>query len=167
MELRKSSKSDVENIMKIIHQAQDYFKKNGIDQWQNNYPSEDTILHDINNKISYVLIKDDKIVGTAAISFDKEITYDIIYDGNWISNDKYAVIHRIAIDNEHKGLGLASIILKNVEDMCINKNIKSIKIDTHEQNLSMQKLIKKSGFEYCGVIYLEDRSKRLVFEKTL
>jgi len=167
MELRKSSKSDVENIMKIIHQAQDYFKKNGIDQWQNNYPSEDTILHDINNKISYVLIKDDKIVGTAAISFDKESTYDIIYDGNWISNDKYAVIHRIAIDNEHKGLGLASIILKNVEDMCINKNIKSIKIDTHEQNLSMQKLLKKSGFKYCGVIYLEDRSKRLAFEQVL
>ena len=111
MELRKSSKSDIESIMNIIHQAQNYFKKKGIDQWQNNYPNEDTILADINNKISYVLVKDNSIVGTAAISFDKERTYDFIYEGNWISNDKYAVIHRIAIDNEYKGLGLSSLIL--------------------------------------------------------
>lgn len=44
MELRKSSRSDIESIMKIIHQAQNYFKENGIDQWQNNYPNEETIL---------------------------------------------------------------------------------------------------------------------------
>lgn len=167
MELRKSSKSDVESIMKIIHQAQNYFKEHGIDQWQNNYLNEETILNDINNKYSYVLVKEDAVVGTAAISFDKENTYDVIYDGNWISNDEYAVIHRIAVDDKYKGLGLSSVILKNVEEMCANRKIKSIKIDTHEQNLSMQKFLKKSGFEYCGIIYLEDRSKRLAFEKTL
>ena len=167
MELRKSSKSDIESIMKMIHQAKNYFKKKGIDQWQNNYPNEDTILADINNKIGYVLVKDNSIVGTAAISFDKERTYDFIYEGNWISNDKYAVIHRLAIDNEYKGLGLSSLILKSVEEMCKNKNIMSIKIDTHEENLSMQKFFKKNGFKYCGVIYLEDRSKRIAFEKIL
>jgi hypothetical protein len=29
--------------MKIIKQAQNYFKEEGIDQWQNNYPDRDTI----------------------------------------------------------------------------------------------------------------------------
>ena len=37
MELRKTNISDVNSVMKIISQSQDYFKLKGIDQWQNNY----------------------------------------------------------------------------------------------------------------------------------
>ena len=44
---------------------------------------------------------------------------------------------------------------------------KSIKVDTHEQNLSMQKLLRKNNFEHCGIIYLQDNSKRIAFEKIL
>ena len=40
-------------------------------------------------------------------------------------------------------------------------------IDTHEDNQSMQKLLAKNQFSYCGIIYLSDGSKRLAFEKVL
>ena len=33
-EFRKSIKSDLDNIMIIIKEAQKYFKENNIDQWQ-------------------------------------------------------------------------------------------------------------------------------------
>ena len=39
MEFRKALEADIENIMEIIRQARNYFKENGIDQWQNNYPN--------------------------------------------------------------------------------------------------------------------------------
>ncbi|SHE97155.1 GNAT family N-acetyltransferase [Clostridium fallax] len=167
MEFRKSVKSDIKDIMKIIVQAQLYLKEQGVDQWQNNYPNEEVIENDIFNKISYVLLKDKNIVATAAISFDGEKTYENIYDGNWISDYEYAVVHRIAVDNNYKRLGLASKIMKNVENTCLDKGIRSIKIDTHEDNLSMQNFLKNNGFKYCGVIYLEDKSKRIAFEKIL
>lgn len=167
MEFRKSVKADVNDIMKIIKQAQDYFNKQGINQWQDNYPNVETILNDIANKNSYVLLKDNNIVATAAVSFDGEKTYDSIYEGKWISNNEYAVIHRIAVNNNYKGLGLSSQIIKNVEQLCLNKGVYSIKVDTHEENVSMQKLLKKNKFQYCGIIYLEDESKRIAFEKIL
>lgn len=167
MEFRKAGKTDINNIMKIIKQAQAYFKKQSINQWQNNYPNAEIISKDIDDKNSYVLLKDNNIVATAAVSFDGEKTYESIYDGQWISNNEYAVIHRIAVDNNYKGLGLSSQIMKNVEKLCLNKGVYSIKVDTHEENLSMQKLLKKNKFQYCGVIYLEDGSKRIAFEKTL
>ena len=167
MEFRKAVETDVNNIINIIHQAQAYFKEHGINQWQNNYPSVETINNDIADKNSYVLLKDNNIVATAAVSFDKEKTYDSIYDGEWISNNEYAVIHRIAVDSDYKGLGISSQIIKNVEQLCLNKGVHSIKIDTHEENLSMQKLLKKNKFQFCGIIYLEDKSKRIAFEKTL
>lgn len=167
MEFRKTAKTDIKDIMNIISQAQDYFKEQGIDQWQNNYPSVETINNDIANKHSYVLLKDNNIVATAAVSFDGEKTYDTIYEGQWISNNEFAVIHRIAVHSDYKGLGLSSEIMKNVEKLCLDTGVYSIKVDTHEENLSMQKLLKKNNFKYCGIIYLEDGNKRIAFEKTL
>ena len=36
--IKKSSVNDVQAIMKLVHQAQAYFRNNGIDQWQDGYP---------------------------------------------------------------------------------------------------------------------------------
>lgn len=167
MEFRKAVETDINNIMTIIRQAQAYFKEQGIDQWQNNYPNTGTISDDIDNQHSYVLLKDNKIVATAAVSFDGEKTYDFIHEGKWISNNEFAVIHRIAVDNTYKGLGLSAEIIKSVEKLCLSKGVYSIKVDTHKENIPMQKLLEKNKFQYCGVIYLEDGSKRIAFEKTL
>ncbi|OOM76194.1 acetyltransferase (GNAT) family protein [Clostridium puniceum] len=167
MEFRKAVEIDINNIMNIIKQAQVYFKEQGINQWQDNYPSIETISGDIADKNSYVLLKDNNIVATVAVSFDGEKTYEAIYEGEWISNNEYAVIHRIAVDNTYKGLGLSSQIIKNIEQLCFKKSVHSIKVDTHEENISMQKLLKKNKFQYCGIIYLANRSKRIAFEKIL
>ncbi|WP_042272339.1 GNAT family N-acetyltransferase [[Clostridium] dakarense] len=167
MRFRKSVKKDIDSIMKIINQAQEYFKEQGVDQWQNGYPNKNTINDDIKNEESYVLEKDGCVVATSMITFKGEKSYDSICDGEWLSNKEYATIHRVAVDNNYKGLGLSSQIIKNIESLCLQNNTYSIKVDTHEDNLSMQKLLKKNEFKYCGIIYLEDNSKRIAFEKVL
>lgn len=167
MEFRKAVKSDIDNIIHIIKQAQDYFRKHGIDQWQNNYPNYNVIKRDIENNNSYVLLKDNIVIGTVAVIFDGEKTYETIYDGKWLSYGEYATIHRLAVDSNYKGLGIASLILKNIEEVCLKRNIFSIKVDTHKENISMQKFLEKNGFKYCGIIYLEDNSMRIAYEKII
>jgi uncharacterized protein YqgV (UPF0045/DUF77 family) len=167
MEFRKSVEGDIDRIMNIIKKAQNYFKENKIDQWQNNYPNVETIENDINSGNSYVLLNENKIVATAVISFDGEKTYDTIYNGEWLSNNEFAVIHRIAVDNNFKGSGLSSLIIKSAEKLCLERSIHSIKIDTHRENISMQKLLKKNEFKYCGIIYLENKNERIAFEKII
>ncbi len=165
MEFRKTIKKDIESIMRIVNQAKEYFKKNKINQWQDGYPNTKVIEEDIKNKCSYVLLNDNTVVGTSVIDFGGEATYNNIYNGKWLSDSKYAVIHRIAIDNNYKGLGIAAEIIRNAEKLCVENDIKSIRVDTHKDNISMQRLLKKNGFTYCGIIYLEDKSERIAFEK--
>lgn len=167
MEFRKSRKSDIKEIINIIEEAQSYFKANGIDQWQNGYPNEESIMNDIESDESYVLLKDDKVIATAYLSFSGESDYDVIYDGKWISQGDYAVVHRVAVSSNIKGHGVAGELFKYIEKICLENNIKHIKIDTHRQNQSMQRFLSKNGFEYCGAIYLEDDSERIAFEKVL
>ncbi len=167
MEFRRAVEADINHILNIIHQAQEYLKKAGIDQWQNGYPDIETIKRDIENKHGYVLGNAGRITGTIAVSFDGEMTYNNIYDGVWLTLDNYAVIHRLAVDSSLKGSGLASAMISETEKLCRCKAVSGIRVDTHENNISMQTLLKKNGFRYCGVIYLEDGSKRLAFEKIL
>lgn len=167
MELRKSKKEDIQKIMSIIKKAQKWLKEQGIDQWQNNYPNPEIIEKDIENEESYVLVDDKEIVGTTVLSFAGEDTYDIIYKGEWVIDKDYAVIHRIAVDMSLRGKGLASIMLEQMEDVCRCKGVKSIKVDTHQQNKSMQRFLLKNGFVHRGIIYLKDGNERLAFEKLL
>lgn len=164
--LRYAKQKDIPEIMDIIGMAQDYFRQKGIDQWQNGYPNIDVILNDIRNENSYVLIQDDFIVATAMISFSDDPNYRYI-DGEWITRNPYAVVHRIAVRPEMKGRSIAGWIINKVEEMCGIKGFNSIRIDTHKDNRSMQKVAIKNGFQYCGIINVADGSPRLAYEKAL
>ena len=153
--------------MEIIQDAQKYLKENDINQWQNNYPNPDIINLDISKNESYVILKDDVIVGTFALSLKDDKSYALIYEGEWINRGKHSTIHRVAIHKDYKGNGLASEIIKIATKISLNNFVDSIRVDTHKDNLSMQRLLEKNDFKYCGIIYLEDNSKRIAFEKAI
>lgn len=167
MNFRIAKASDKDKIMEIIKQAQEYLKIKGVDQWQDNYPNLNIIKDDIDKRKSYVLEENGTIVATVAVSFNDEKTYDKIYNGKWITENDYAVIHRIAVANNYKGKRISSEILAHIEKMCLQKNVHSIKVDTHEQNESMRKMLSNNGFRYCGIIYLENGNERVAYEKVI
>lgn len=163
MKLRQATINDLSAIITIINQAKAYFKSHGINQWQDGYPNEISIVNDIQRKESYVLEENNEILATVMISCAGESNYNYI-DGKWLQDDKYLVIHRIAIRDDQKGNGLAKIIL---DEACKLFDLPSIRIDTHKDNLSMQRFLAKYGFNYCGIIYLENKDTRLAYEKII
>lgn len=162
---RKADFNDVSQIMDIIKQAQEFFKNSKIDQWQNNYPNIETINNDILNGYSYLLEVNNQIVATLAIIFDREKTYDKIYFGKWMSDKDYVTIHRIAIANEFKGLNIGEMMIDKTVQLAQKNLVDSIKVDTHKDNIVMQKFLLKNKFEYCGIIYLEDGNERLAYQR--
>ena len=103
-----------------------------------------------------------------AFILGEEPTYTHIYEGNWKTNGlRYATLHRVAVLEERKGNGIAGNMLHEAEALCRFCNMNSIRIDTHRENLSMQRMMQKNGFVYCGIIYLEDGAERLAYEKPL
>ena len=60
------------------------------------------------------------------------------------------------------GSGCATEFMRRTEQF-VRPHVKSIRIDTHPDNIPMQGLIRKMGFTYCGDVTIE--SRRLAFEK--
>lgn len=169
MRLVTSKLDNLQSILDIIQDAQNYLSELKIDQWQDGYPDQSIIKNDITNNESFcVHDTEGVIIGTAMFSTRTESTYKKII-GQWITppNSKYGVIHRMAVRNNYRGKGIAKFIFKACEEELKKTSISSMRIDTHEDNIGMQKLLKKLGYHYCGIIYLNSGSKRLGFEKLI
>jgi GNAT superfamily N-acetyltransferase len=169
MKIRLSTSDDIPNIMTIIEDAKEYLASQKIDQWQKGYPNTEQVENDVKNSESYVVVNDEnKVIATAMFTINKEPTYKVI-DGNWRVDERqiYGVIHRMAIKKEFRKFGLASFMFHEFHLQLLEKNIQSLKIDTHEKNIGMQSLIKKLGYQYCGVIFTAYGDKRLAFEKVI
>ena len=162
--IRLASEKDVKSILEIIKDAKAFLKENNVNQWQDNYPNEDTIINDINKKQLYVY-EEKEVLAFIAIIEGIEETYNIIYDGKWLNDDSYLTIHRIAVKKEARHCNIASKLFMYAIEYANKRNIKSIRVDTHKDNIVMQKLILKHDFKKCGYIYLKDHSPRLAYER--
>ena len=165
---RRTEERDLDAVIEIVDAAKEYLRLQGIPQWQDGYPNRESFYKDIEREISYVLEENGKILGTIAIDLEGDRNYNWIYEGNWLSEKQpYAAIHRVAVDAERKGSGLAGKMIEKAVKLCLEKGIFSIKNDTHRLNQSMQRMLVKNGFVRCGIIYLENGEERIGFERIL
>ena len=167
MKLKPTLLKDVPAIMEIVSDAQEYLAEQEIDQWQDGYPTEEQINLDIENNESYIVLSNsEEVIATTVFTTRLEPTYNFI-EGNWLtdSNTIYGVIHRLAVRKSARKLGVANFIVDECEAMLNKFEAPSLRIDTHRDNTGMQHLIKKLGYQYCGLIYLENGDERFAFEK--
>ena len=159
MTIRKTHPDEVGILMEIYASAREFMRANGnASQWGGGYPSREILERDIADEQSYAVEENGEIVGTFFFKIGIDKTYLNIYDGEWINDNEYGVIHRIAM--KYRGRGIAS----KIYDYCFSI-IKSLRIDTHRQNIPMQNSLLKNGFKYCGVIYLESGDERIAYQK--
>jgi len=157
--IRLASKKDLTAVLKIYEHARIFMlQNNNPNQWGNKYPSKYMIEEDIKKKQLYVIDINDEIYGVFAFIIGEDETYKIIDEGKWLSNTIYGTIHRVASNGKIKG------IFEQIIDYC-KKQISHLRIDTHPDNKIMQYLIIKNGFIRCGMIRVEDGTKRIAYEK--
>lgn len=130
-------------------------------QWgRNHWPPASLVRADIRSGHSYVCVCEGQIVGVFYYDCGIEIepTYCVI-EGQWRGDNEYGVVHRLAADGSTPGTG--SFCLGWAYEQCLN-----LRIDTHPDNIVMQNLLTKCGFQKCGVIHVtQDPDPRYAYEK--
>jgi GNAT superfamily N-acetyltransferase len=164
--LVKAQQNDIEEIMGVIRDAQAMMAMQGSGQWQDGTPARATILHDIKDGHFYVAKDDEIIIGVMAfLDYDPE--YQNLLTGAWHYGPRYKVIHRFAIKGSHRQQGVGSFLLKEAETIAKAQGVDTIRIDTHEKNIPMTKLLEKNGYQAVGTVILEKIKLRTAFEKLL
>ena len=151
LNFRKATLADMDDIMRAVGEAQAFMKTLEIDQWQDGYPEREILERDVGIGQLYVIEDEGTIAAFAALSLEPEAVYDAI-DGAWHTGGPYLTIHRMAMDDAHRGMGLAPRIIAHAEDIARANGCAAIRVDTHTGNRAMRRFLEKQGFTYCGTV---------------
>lgn len=160
LHIRHARPEDIDSIEAIYANARRYMAENGNpNQWTDGYPNREQVQSDLANERLYVCIDDSGCIAAVFCFFvGVEPDYLRIYDGSWLKDGPYGVIHRIAVGAHRRGV--ASACLGYAFSRCGN-----LRIDTHRDNIPMQKALAKNGFLPCGIIYTRNGGERIAFQK--
>lgn len=158
MTIRLALTNDLESILAIFEIAKVFMKEAGNPtQWNAHYPGRPLLESDILKKQLYVITDETACIhGAFVLAMGTDPTYNYIEDGEWLNDNTYGTIHRLASDGSIKGLGSLCF------DYC-KTIIADLRCDTHHDNTPMQQVLIKNDFKECGVIYVDDGSKRLAY----
>ena len=153
--IRKATLEDMPVLLEIYERARKFMVSTG-----NTNPSREILTEDIEKKEMYVLVDEDGIQASFVFYCGIDPCYNKIYDGQWLNDEPYGVIHRIATRGLKKHM--ADIVLEYCES-----KIDNIRMDTHVDNKPMQNFMLKHGFKHVGTIYLKNGQSRLAFHCNL
>ena len=160
MTIRLTTYADIEALMAIFAYARAQMIADGNPtQWGDGYPSREQLMSDIQRGVSYIVEHNTHPCATFVFIIGEDPTYHYIEDGQWLDDTLlYGTIHRIASNGEQRGI--FPFVLHWCSAQCPN-----IRIDTHRDNLPMQRALEKNGFHRCGIIHLENGDARIAYQK--
>ena len=170
MNIRKAETQDIDKITAIFSEARETIAKLGIDQWQDGYPTREIAEEDVALACSYVVEINGEVCATFVLQEDGEPNYDVIERGEWLTGNEsrnYLAVHRVAIAVSSRGRGVAGHMISYAADFARERGLSSLRIDTHEGNVVMRRMLEKNKFTCCGVIHLENGDARVAYERII
>lgn len=160
MEIRPARYVDIPAIMETYDIARRFMRSTGNPaQWAGGYPSEKIVAEGMDAGKHFVCEANGKIVGTFWFGVGDDPTYAKIYDGAWLDDGRYGVVHRLASNLNVKG------VAGHCLGWCFERAGNNLRVDTHRDNCVMQDILGKNGFFKCGIIYLQNGDERIAFQK--
>ncbi len=159
MKIRPATEGDLPRLLEIYDDARRFMRENGnLEQWSGGYPNEAVLREDLSLNRLFICEEDGEPLGVFCFFIGEDPTYLRIYEGQWLNDRPYGVIHRIAVAQHRRGV--AAFCYDYCFSVCPN-----LKIDTHRDNLPMQRSLSKNGFLPCGIIYLASGDERIAYQK--
>ena len=158
MEIRKTKRSESDQVMAIYEYARGFMAEHGnAQQWWGGYPTQEMLENDIRLNQLYVCEEAGKIHAAFVLALGDDPTYQVI-KGAWKNDAPYGTLHRIASSGERRGM--VDVIVQWAFAQTGN-----LRGDTHELNIPMQKAFERNGFERCGIIWVDDSTPRIAYQK--
>ena len=157
---RGARRSDLDAILKIYDRARQLMADSGNPtQWGTNFPPQELLEEDIDTNRLFVYLHNGELEGVFAFILGPDPTYAKIEDGKWLNDTlPYGTIHRLASAGKRPG------VATDIINWCL-EHCESLRADTHADNKIMQNILEKNGFTKCGIIYTDDGTPRIAYQR--
>src|SRR6476660_3130818 len=104
MRIRLATQEDLASLTSLVRRVVPLMRAEGNLQWDENYPNAEVFGQDIERGQLWVAEIDSNIAGVVAITGDPEPDY---IQADWDHTEAALVVHRLAVDPEFRGAGVA------------------------------------------------------------
>ncbi len=194
MEIRQAVIGDLDAVLGIIADGKAALAAQRLDQWQGGNPTAEKIEADIAGGHTVLAVAQEgdampegcaplpagTILGAIALFEGGEADYDTVTEGAWLTSSPntprdgvatYLVMHRLAVSAKARRRGVANALLAAGVERARELGLTSVRVDTHEGNVPMQRGFEKVGFTRCCAIEISDPGelsrRRIGFELVL
>lgn len=163
--LEPAREADIPRCGEILDEGRAFQRAQGFVQWTEDYPNTGTVRQDVRSRKGYVIRSDGAIAAYLCIDFDGEPAYAQIR-GAWRTEEPYAVVHRMAFADAFRGRGLADTAFRLIGALCLERGVRSLRVDTGLSNRRMQHVLEKNGFTHRGTVFFQG-GERMAYDKAL
>ena len=154
MMIRLATRGEVPELMALVRRVVPLMIAAGNLQWDDAYPNAGVFERDIELGRLWLAEVDGRVGGVAAITTESEQEYAEV---GWDLDEPAVVVHRLAVDPELRGAGVASALMGQAETVAAELGIGVLRVDTNTKNEATQRLFPKLGYALAGEIGLRNR----------
>ena len=164
--IRRATLFEIPELMLLLCKVVPLMRAAGNLQWDDAYPNSDVFLEDIQKRQLWVADVEGILAAVAAITTDQSPEYAEV---GWDVSETAIVVHRLAVDPDFRGFGIATLLMEEAEALACEQGIGVLRVDTSKQNEAAQRLFPKLGYIFAGEIGLAFRPglRVLCYEKRL
>lgn len=156
--LRQATPDELTTCIQILREGRAFQQEQGFTQWTEEYPSPALIERDIREGGGWLFLLDDEPAGYMYLTFEGDPAY-LPPECAWRKDVPYVAVHRIAFARRFAGRGLSCSVFEAIRNLCRERGISCIRIDTDSRNKRMQHVLEKCGFVRCGTVLFEGDPK--------
>lgn len=160
MTIRHATYDDLDNIENLYIDLTEHIEKtkNYAGWVKGIYPTRETAIKALERDDLFLLEEDNDLLGVVILNNIEDESYKEI---NWTidaSKDELIVIHTLAVSPNFRNKGVAKKFLNYTEEYARKNNLKTIRLDTHINNLPAFTLYESFGYNLCGTTKLKESS---------
>ncbi|MFA9379991.1 MAG: GNAT family N-acetyltransferase [Acetanaerobacterium sp.] len=145
---RPARMQELDEVAAFFKRAIAHMKTQGIEQWDEVYPSASDLLTDIQRGELYVLLHDTAIASAVVLNEEQDADYRF---AEWTdTTGRPAVIHRLCVHPHFQGMGVGHKTMLLAHEHLIRLGYSSVRLDTFEKNPQALALYERLGYHRTG-----------------
>jgi GNAT superfamily N-acetyltransferase len=146
--------SQLDAVWNVIDRCRRALLEQGIFQWDNLYPTSETVAEDIAGGHLYALMSSGRCRAVVTVDTAPESQYAAI---QWTTAEPALLAHRLCVDPATQGCGFGRQLITYVEEYGVRHRFAGMRLDAYSGNARALTFYRQRGYREAGQVFFPRR----------
>ena len=149
MNIRRADMSDIPDLLAMIRRVIAHMRSQSIDQWDELYPAESTLVEDVEARSLFVAEAGEACFAMFSMDERQSPEWAAL---PWSMSGPAVALHRLSVDPDHRRRGIASRLMDFAERQAATGGYEVLRLDAFTENSGATALYEGRGYKKVGTV---------------